>query len=46
MLMAADPQHFEAGVALAVGMSVVADVLDYSIIGPVVWSVAAWNHGT
>jgi len=41
MLMAADPYTPKSGVASVVGMSVVANVVAYLIIGLVVWSVAA-----
>lgn len=46
MLMAADPFTSKSGVALVVGMSVVANVLAYLIVGLFVWSVAAWKRGT
>lgn len=46
MLMAADPYTPKSGVALVVGMSVVANVVAYLIIGLVVWRVAAWNRRT
>jgi hypothetical protein len=44
MLMAADPYTPKSGVALVVGISVVANVLAYLIIGLVVWSIAAWKR--
>ena len=46
MLMAADPYTRKSGVAFVVGISVVADVLAYLIIGLVVWSVAACKRRT
>src|SRR5262249_54530444 len=41
MLMAADPYASKSGVVLVVGMSVMANILAYFVIGLFVWIIAA-----